>query len=140
MPVKPGWISFGHPDLYLGQVHLWKWQEVHRHSLCGVFHSIKLGARKGHEGSESSCRTEVLSAPGWRGDGGDWEGFPNPEAPIWEREKRYKLEKCRETGKSLPSSILERVQRRWEPSIALCPDGKCNHEQVIDLSRPHVSF
>lgn len=49
VPVKPGWISFGYPDLHLGQDHLRKWQEVHCHSLCGVFHPVELGARKGQE-------------------------------------------------------------------------------------------
>ena len=45
VPVKPGWLSLGHPDLSLGQVHLWKWQEIHRHGLRGVFHPIEFGAR-----------------------------------------------------------------------------------------------
>lgn len=85
MPVKPGWISLGHPDLQLGQVHLRKWQEVHRHSLRGVFYPIELGVRKGQEGSESFCGMEMLSTLGWSGDGGDWEGFPNPDR---EKEKK----------------------------------------------------
>nr|BAH13670.1 unnamed protein product [Homo sapiens] len=59
VPVKPGRISLSCPDIYLGQVHLWEWQEVHRHSLHSVFHLIELRARKGHEGS---CETEVLSS------------------------------------------------------------------------------
>lgn len=68
MPVKPGWTYLGHPDLRLEQVHLRKWQEVHCHSLRGIFYPIELGARKGHEGSESSFRTEVLSALDWNGE------------------------------------------------------------------------
>lgn len=66
MPVKPGWLSLGHPDVSLGQVHLWKWQEIHRHGLCGVFYSIELGALWGMRAVRVSagCRGYLLWAAG----------------------------------------------------------------------------
>ncbi|KAM9073224.1 uridylate-specific endoribonuclease isoform 1-T1 [Megaptera novaeangliae] len=105
VPVKPGWTSLGHPDLYLGQVNLRKWQEVHRHSLRGVFYPIELRARKGHEGSESSSRTEILFALRWRGR--EWRRLGGtPQSRNAHMRKREKIQ-IRETGKSLSSVILE---------------------------------
>lgn len=62
--------------------------------------------------------------------GGGWRrlgGIPKfRNAFRNERKDTHKKEKYRETLKSLCSSILkiESTQRRWEPSVALCPDEK----------------
>ena len=124
MPVKPGWTSLGHPDLYLGQVNLRKWQEVHRHSLRGVFYPIELRARKGHEGSESSSRTEILFALRWRGR--EWRRLGGtPQSRNAHMRKREKIQ-IRETVKSLSSSTLETESGDPQQLFALLGGGTMN--------------